>query len=167
MMDIIKKRVQDEITTYLDKAKASATKNHRPRLMRSHFDVVNIPPQINLLEYAQKKLERQLSLEPKSVTEHEEFQKQLFNSAVSAKRSLNIRPGTPIRVTNMFRKLSQENFTNLEGALGGDLLRREFNQSDGDSVILDDEEFEKINGHVGEQGDKKLRGNCSGNSFMR
>lgn len=161
MMDIIRERVQEEITTYLDKNSASGAKSDRPRLVRSHFHVVNIAPQINLLEYAQKKLERRTNADSKP--EYlEPNQKQLLNDPVSGRKPSGIAPNVPNKVTDMFRRLSQENFRGLGGALGGDILRCELNQSDEDSIILDDEEFDKINGHTGEQNDKQQKRNRSG-----
>lgn len=154
MMDIIRERVQEEITTYLDKTTSSPIKSQRPHLVKTHFHVVSIAPQINLLEYAQKKLERQLNSEPRPET----ARKQFLNGP--PRKSPNVGLS---KVTTMFRKLSQETFRDFE--VGGDAVRCESDESDGDSVILDDEEFEKINGHVDERMDHKQKRNCSGRCY--
>ncbi|KAJ8915123.1 hypothetical protein NQ315_000375 [Exocentrus adspersus] len=159
MMELIRKRVQEEISFFLDRAApAFRSDHHRPRLMQSHFHVVNIPPQINLLEYAQKKLERQLAesrpvspvVNVQSLPHHRQF----LSNCISVRRSMNITPNTPHKVNDMFRKFSQENFRNAEAVLG---LECDCRESDEDSVILDDEEFEKINGRVDEHSEKKQK----------
>ncbi|KAJ8938771.1 hypothetical protein NQ318_009126, partial [Aromia moschata] len=129
--DLIKKRVQEEFVSYVSKTNGKQT-----QLGSSNHHVVNIQPQLNLLEYAQKKLERQM---------HEDSSRQLPQYVGDVVSSF-AQPCTPTRVTDMFQRISREGAelaaTNGEWRQG---YGSADGQSDGDSVIFDDEEFEKMN----------------------
>ncbi|KAG5886750.1 hypothetical protein JTB14_019447 [Gonioctena quinquepunctata] len=139
--DLLKEHLMEDI--WKSFMKMDEVKNEKGnKLGKSSFSIVNIQPQLSSMDYAQQKIERNSDLDTYKLEEKDTGDNRKQPPKHSSSKNMTIRPNTPVKVKNMFDRISKDTISSKKIFESKTFHVQE--DSDADSVIFDDEEFEKM-----------------------